>query len=209
MRVQAVVPAAGLSTRFPGNKLLEPVAGKPLIARTVGLLVEQELIEKVVVVTGFMREGVESAISRHFGEQLSEGRVVLAYNPRFAEGGMSSSIRVGLLYVDETADVLVMPGDVGCVKKRTVGLVVREHVESGSLITVASYAGRLGHPIIFSSRMRPELESISEETRGLKRLVSSFYDKIRVVETGDPGVILDADYPESAKKCEELLREEG
>lgn len=205
--IQALVLSAGLSTRFPGNKLLFPVGGVPLIVRTISNLVVHDRIEKIIIVTGFMREEIEAVIRRYFEPALRTHKITFVYNPLYKEGGMSSSIRKGLEIADKLSDILVMPGDVGCISSETIKVVLDKHASSLSLITVACYKGRHGHPIIFKSTLRSELESIDEETYGLKKVVKNHVNEVNCVETNDPGVVLDIDTIDDLRKCEELISE--
>ncbi|NAZ11567.1 MAG: NTP transferase domain-containing protein [Desulfurococcales archaeon] len=207
--IQAIVLSAGLSTRFPGNKLLFPLGGIPIVARTIRSLVVQEKIEKVIVVTGFMREDVEAAIKRHTEPSLLDSKVIFVYNPMYREGGMSSSIKKGLEMVPRDSDILVMPGDVGCISAETIKAVLDYHVSSTSQITVACYKGRHGHPIIFKSTLRNELEAINETTYGLKKVVKNHINEVNCVETSDPGVVLDIDTTSDIEICEDLLMKKG
>lgn len=205
LSIDAIVLAAGLSSRFPGNKLLTIVGGFPLIVRTIRNLVVQEKLNRIVVVTGYMREEIENVINTYFEEKIKSGKIRIAYNPLFRNVGMSSSIKVGLSFVDLTADILIMPGDVGCVEENTIRMVLERHVESTLPITIACYKGRHGHPILFKSFLRRELEDINEETYGLKRIINDYLKQINCVETNDKGVIIDIDTLGDVKKCEDLL----
>lgn len=53
-RFAVILPAAGRSTRFgsPRNKLLEPLAGVPVIRRAVDAFVDREDVETVIIATG-------------------------------------------------------------------------------------------------------------------------------------------------------------
>ncbi len=190
--IVAVVVAAGLSSRFPGNKLLYEIGGKPLIALTVSRILEAG-VGRVVVVLGHQASRVFEAIINNVQDTM---RLVFVYNKDFAEGGMSSSVKTGIRVVPKDLHIMVHPGDVPFLKAETIRRVAEIHLKEKNLITVACYKGRGGHPIIFSPLLREELENIKEETFGLKEVVSRHRDEIRRVETDDPGVLRDVDYPE-------------
>lgn len=67
MTVGAVIVAAGRSERMMGvDKLLRPIAGAPLIARTVACFLGHTAIDQVVVVVSAAnRAEVENAVGRH------------------------------------------------------------------------------------------------------------------------------------------------
>lgn len=204
--LKAIVLAAGLSTRFHGNKLLYSVCGTPLIVRAITSLIRKEEIGNIVVVTGHMREEVEETIKRHFMEHLEGGRITAVYNPLFREGGMSSSVKRGLEVIDKGSDILVLPGDVGCLSESTIDEVIEKYKETSWPILVACLKGRHGHPIIFRASLRGELEAIGEDSQGLKEVVKNHIKDVYCVETEDPGVLLDIDTSEDVRKCEDLLR---
>ena len=86
-QIDAIVLAAGLSTRAgERNKLLLPLAGKPLIAHAVEAALGS-LACKVHVVTGHQSDELAAA--------LNDYTVNFVHNPNYAEG-MSSSIKSGI-----------------------------------------------------------------------------------------------------------------
>ncbi len=190
--IVAVVVAAGLSSRFPGNKLLYEIRGKPIISITVSKILEAG-VGRVVVVLGHQASKVFEALINNIQDPT---KLIFVYNKDFAGGGMSSSVRTGIRVVPEHLHIMVHPGDVPFLKANTIRKVAKLHLEESNLITVACYKGRGGHPIIFSPALRGELENIKEETFGLKEVVLRHRKEIRRVETGDPGVLRDVDYPE-------------
>ncbi len=196
-RIVVITPAAGLSTRFPGDKMLYVVGGKPLISWTVEKLLRAG-VDKLVVVLGYRAEDVLKAILSNVSDTT---RLYFAYNSEYSIGGMSSSIKRGLGLVCEGEHIMVHPGDVPCVKIESIRKVMEEALKSKESITVAAYNGRKSHPIVFKPYLLKELLEIGEETRGLKGVISRHYDEIRIVETGDPGTLRDIDRIEDLKEC--------
>src|SRR6185312_11949427 len=85
-RIAAIVLAAGLSRRMGRNKLLLPVAGKPMVVRVVDALL-QSMIGEILVVTGHQAAEVEALLaSRH---------VRFLHNPDYAEG-LGTSVARGI-----------------------------------------------------------------------------------------------------------------
>jgi molybdenum cofactor cytidylyltransferase len=60
---------------------------------------------------------------------------------------------------------------------------------------VPRYRGRRGHPVIFSSRLFPELLRAPLAV-GAKSVVNAHQDETLEIETEDRGVIVDIDTPE-------------
>ena len=185
----AIVLAAGLSTRFPGNKLLYKWWGKPVIKHTVENILNS-IVDRVVVVTGYMVDEIEKVLKD------VDDRVELVYNPNYVEG-MSSSVKTGVKHVvkkyDDVEALVFTPGDCAWIPSIVYDLMITKFREDKPLILVASYQGVKGHPIMFNSELIPDLVNVSEETRGLKHVVKKYYWGLRIYETNQPGVLLDLD----------------
>jgi len=186
----AVILAAGLSTRFPGNKLLYTWWGKPVIKHTVENALNSA-VDSVVVVTGYMKREVESALSD------LNGKLHLVYNPDYGKG-MSSSVKAGVRFVAENYKggveaVIFTPGDCAWIPSVVYDIMISHHREYKPLILVASYVGRRGHPILFDSKLVSELLNVDEETRGLKGVVEKYKWGLREIDLPFPGIVLDLD----------------
>jgi len=185
-----VVLAAGMSTRFSGNKLLYKWWGKPIIKHTVENILNSS-IDQVVVVTGHMHREISSTL-----EDLGSS-IDITYNPDY-RSGMSTSVKHGVKYIVEkygrnVEAIVFTPGDCAWIPSIIYDLVITYFYENKPLIVVASYHKRRGHPILFNSRLIPELLNISEETRGLKYVVKKYWWGLREYEVNHPGVLLDID----------------
>lgn len=123
MKVTAVVLAAGASSRFGSNKLLAPLAGRPVLQHALDAVAAAGLGD-VVVVLGDGHAAVEQEIAWR-----RERRVV---NARPGDG-LSSSLRVGL---DAAADdpacdaVIVVLGDQPALQPGAVEAVVAAATDS-------------------------------------------------------------------------------
>lgn len=190
--IVCVVPAAGESSRFPWNKLLFIYNEKPIIVQTISNILGSGVVDDVVLVTGYQSSSIVE-LTRRYGLNV---RVV--YNQDY-KSGMSSSIKLGVKYVTEAFKnvhgVMVNPGDAAWIHPGIYTLLVVKFLEYMDRydIVVATYRGRRGHPIIFSGRLLSELESVSEETQGLREVVKKHSQSTLLVETGYPGVVLDLD----------------
>lgn len=103
MKVQLLVPAAGLGTRLGkrGPKALLPLAGQPLLARTLKRFVELGLVERAVVTVPAGREG-------EFADALESAFPGSPFT--FVEGGAErqDSVRRGLEALRPDTDVVVI-----------------------------------------------------------------------------------------------------
>jgi len=189
--IACIVPAAGVSSRFPWNKLLYG-SEKPLITQTLDNILNSALVSRIIVVTGHRSNEIVEAIRRY----IDTGKVWITHNPNY-NAGMSSSIKRGLEALRSELSlfrgVMVNPADAAWIHSGIYDYVSIKFLESGKKIAVATYQGKRGHPIIFSTSIFNELEAISEETRGLKSVVNKYWYDTLLVETGYPGVLLDLD----------------
>ena len=71
--------------------------------------------------------------------------------------------------------------------------------ETKKLIVIPRCGGRRGHPVIFSSRLFPELLSAPLE-KGAKVVVHAHRDETLEIETDFAGVTIDIDTPEEYRQ---------
>ena len=208
MFVTAVILAAGMSTRFPGNKMVYKVSigGEqvPLIKYLVDKFLKSGVVDDVVVVVGHDKEAVINAVGDH--------RVKFVFNPDYRIG-MSSSVKVGVSTVMKYSDIVaVHPGDVVFIRTQTIRFLIdyARRLASTTLkfVVIPKYGAKGGHPLIIGRDLLGEVLNISEETRGLKGFLSNVRDYIRYVETNDVGVVADVDTPEDLEKNKHLLTTE-
>ena len=180
-----IVLAAGTSSRYGRNKLVELVDGKPMVARVVEAGLGSGL-QDVVVVTGHEREVVLEALKSYKFEEV--------FNADYLSG-MSTSVKAGVGSVkDRARAVVVCPGDMAFMDAAVVRAVVERYERSPSAIVVATYKGRNAHPILFDASLFADLLRISEGSRGMKEVVERHADRTAKVEVGTPKALLDIDY---------------
>ncbi len=191
--IPIIILAAGMSTRFPGNKLLYSIKGKPLITYTIESALNSRA-DEVIVVLGHRASEIAKVISNY--------DVVLILNPEY-EKGMSYSVKRGVRAVHKWASaVIIHPADVAFVPSVVFNQVIEEYEKSKSPIVVAAYKGERGHPILFSRELFKEILNISEETLGLKAVTRKYRDETLVVETGYKEVVVDIDTIDDLKKLD-------
>jgi molybdenum cofactor cytidylyltransferase len=115
-----VVLAAGASSRFGSQKLLAPLAGRPLLQHVLDVVAGAGL-DDTVVVLGDARAAVEAAVAWRHERRVRNVR---------PQDGLSSSLRVGLDAAAEdpsTEAVVVVLGD----QPRVRPDVIRAVIEAG------------------------------------------------------------------------------
>jgi molybdenum cofactor cytidylyltransferase len=177
-RVAAVVLAAGLSTRFPGDKLLHPFMGKPLAEHIALTLVQVPVVARIAVCPPdnpargdlFLRRGFEVAVNTDPGR------------------GMGTSLAVAA----ERASALDLDAMLVCLAD--MPLVTREHLEAllalDADVVATEAAGVRSPPIVFARAVFPDLLKLTGDT-GPRHLLTS----AALVEA-DPEIVRDFDTPE-------------
>jgi molybdenum cofactor cytidylyltransferase len=182
-RVLGVVLAAGMGTRMGGTKVVRPVAGKPMVERVVDAALGSRLAATAVVV-GHEAEGVRAIL---------EGRPVhILDNPSFADG-LSTSVRAALLSFGPDYDAaLFLLADQPFVTAGLIDRLLEAYAASGRPIVRPEVDGRPGNPVLFSSRLFPELLRETGD-RGGREVVQQHAGEVCLVAVDDPSACLDVD----------------
>jgi molybdenum cofactor cytidylyltransferase len=174
-------------------KPLLPWNGVPLVEYQIASLIEAGVFQ-VIVVLGHEHEAI--------APQASGDRVNIVVNTAYRQG-KATSVRAGLTAVDTAAtDILLLAVD----QPRTpeiISAVIESHIGDDALITSPRYAGRGGHPLIFSAQLRDELETITEESQGVREVFRAHADEVNEVAMDNPMIRLDINDQEA---YEEALR---
>lgn len=191
-----LILAAGEGRRMGTQKLLLELDGKPILQHVVDTALAVGFHE-VVVVVGSQSERVISTINF--------GPAKIVVNKEYA-AGLSSSLKLGLKAFTSKPDAyLVMLGDQPLVRLETVRKLLDEHAKTNPLMSIPTYHGRRGNPVVLSSRILSEIQTLSGDA-GAKQLLDRHPDEVKWVEVDDHGVTLDVDTPEDYKDILEMMR---
>ena len=183
-RIQAIVLAAGFSTRHP-DKLVHPIQGTPAIIRSVQSLLESGL--EPLLVLGHQVDRLEAMLRSEFADTVQ-----LIHNEDYSLG-MASSIRSGLLACNsQTEAYLIHLADKPFVRTETVKSLVDTWLEDRPGILVPEFEGMHGHPVIFSNTMREALLKLTGDS-GANRLLQEMNSVVHRLSTQDAGVTMDMD----------------
>jgi len=157
MTVAAILLAGGASSRMGQPKALLPWGDQKLVEYQIDQL-RQPPVERVVVVLGPEDERIRPVVEQTGAEVL--------VNELYMRG-RASSLRVGARAVaDDTRTIVVL--DVDQPRPRRVHRLIENHVRASSLITVATFEGKRGHPTVVDGWLLPELRRVRERTEGLR-----------------------------------------
>ncbi len=127
------------------------------------------------------------------GDVLAATGLRIILNPVASEG-MGTSLARGVRATQDAAGWIIALADMPWIAPATIDAVAA-HLRGGASMAAPSHAGRRGHPVGFSGRWREELCRLSGDT-GAKRLIEAHPDALELVETADPGIFRDIDYPQ-------------
>jgi molybdenum cofactor cytidylyltransferase len=190
MSVAAIVLAAGRSTRMGMNKMLADIGGKSLIGRTVDAVLASRA-RPVVLVTGHEPEKLAESVA---------GRdIVVVRNPRYDEG-LSTSLIAGIAALPKRARAaLICLGDMPLVAATTLDMMVDSfESEPGLGAVVPACGGEWGNPVLISRKLFALVATLHGDT-GARKLLQARAD-VKVIEVGDPAILVDADTPASLRE---------
>lgn len=194
-RIAGLVLAAGNSSRMgpERNKLVEEIAGRPLVAGPVDALLEAG-IAPVFVVTGFEADRVRSAL----GDRACE----FIHHEAWAEG-MGSTLAHGVrairALVPPPAALLVSVGDLPGLRAQHVKSVVEAACSATggidpSRIVIPTHRSRRGHPVLFGSAHFAALSRLEGEQGG-RSILEANDASVCNLELDDDAILRDIDTP--------------
>ena len=182
-----LILAAGRSQRFGRtriNKLLAPIAGRPMIQSVLQAALRSSA-RPIVVVSGHQRSAIDRAL-----RPLRSRCWRLRFN-RHHRRGMSSSIIAGLRALPDNLDgVLIALGDMPALDPRVIDQLIHAFEASDDAV-IARSAGQRGNPVLIGRSLFADLEALRGDI-GARRLLQQGSRKLRFIEA-DRSVIADID----------------
>jgi molybdenum cofactor cytidylyltransferase len=77
----------------------------------------------------------------------------------------------------------------------TIGAPLAAALAAGALAAAPAHGGRRGHPVLFAAALFPRLAALSGDS-GARALLDDLGPGLALVESDDPGVLLDIDTPD-------------
>lgn len=173
------------------QKLLLPWAGKPLLRHLVDELLASR-VHRIVVVLGAVHDEVRTS--------LKGAAVAIVTNPKSAESGMLSSVRIGLeATVDLGEAFMVVLGDQPSLSARLVDELIAFWEQDKRDIVRPVFRERHGHPVLIPVAFRARVLQDFDEV-GLKGLLRTYPERVRELKGSDQGVVTDVDTPEDYER---------
>ena len=191
--VAGVILAAGrgrrMKMRIGGRtgalKQLLPFRGAPLISHVVHHARASQL-EPVCLVLGHRAAEVQAQV------ELTGVEVVVNAN---YEDGQAGSLIAGLNSVaSRCTAVMFLLGDQPLISAALMDRLIEAHRQTQAAITLPTFEGRRGNPVIVAASRFTELRQLTGDT-GARVLFDAHAAEIQAVAVHDPAVLLDVDTP--------------
>ncbi len=190
--IAGIVLAAGSARRMGALKQLLPMGRQTVIEVVVERVAP--CVDKLVVVLGHRAREVAAA--------LQDSPAECVVNREHA-AGMLTSVQCGIRAAGEVAAYLVCLGDQPAVDHRVIEQVVSAAASARKGITIPTWAGRGGHPVLVARRYGPEILALSPD-QGLHAVTRGHPEDTLEVPVGVSEILDDMDTPEDYQR--ELAR---
>ncbi len=172
-----LVLAAGSSKRLGQPKQLLPYRGTTLLGWTLAQAEASPALDEVLVIVGHASAAILASVTL--------GRARAVQNDEFGEG-CAASYRTGLAAADPRAEgVMILLSDQPGVDTDAIGRVAAAWRAERSPITLASYQGTPGHPLLFDCQLFPDLDALHGDKAAWK-IIDQRPDWVHTTELGRP-----------------------
>lgn len=199
MSVAGIVLSGGSSSRMGTPKALLDYRGEPFIVRILEALEALDLKTRVVVLgPPSQATPIRTAIAGH------DCLVVENPNP---ERGQIASLRRALeaLAPIRPPAALVWPVDLPHVHLSTIERLLEHYRRERGAVTLPTFAGKRGHPVIWDASLFEELQSSAAAgTEGARAVLHAHAGEVHAVSVDDPAIVDPIDTPED---YERLIRD--
>ncbi|MGV2830030.1 nucleotidyltransferase family protein [Myxosarcina sp. GI1(2024)] len=180
----ALILAAGYSTRMGTCKATLPWHNGRSLLRYQA----EEFLQ-----AGFMPIIVLGTHNAHLQTDCPHGsRIVINQQ---GDRGKTSSILTGLQSLPQTVSTITISAVDQPRSTHVYMALLQAYRSKKALITIPCYREKLGHPILFSHQILPELEKIEEATFGLRQVIHKFYCQLHRIKFMTPEILIDLNTP--------------
>lgn len=189
--ISAILLAAGESRRMGSPKALLHYQGQTFIERICTAFLTAG-VDELIVVLGARAEEIGRALPTHPALRS-------VVNSRYSQGQLSSlMVGIGALSPESEAAIVNLV-DHPLVSSETIKAVIDSFRAAPLHIVIASYQGKRGHPVLFSSQIYGEILAAPLD-QGAKVVVRKDPTRVREIPLDDPGILADIDTPEEYRR---------
>ena len=182
MKLCALLLAAGASRRFgPDNKLLAQLPDGQRLAQAAAL----PLVQTLERVNAVVRPG-----EQQLADLLQQSGCRIIWHED-ADAGMGSSLAKGISVASDCDGWLVALADMPWIRPGSV-LQVADALRAGAAIARPMYQGKAGHPVGFSARFGPQLQTLDDD-HGARSIINATPHLLHKIDCDDPAVLHDID----------------
>ena len=189
--IVGIILSAGESKRMGKPKQLLPW-GKSVILQQVIDNASNSRLGTILLVLG-------SHANEIAGKIIVPSKTRIVVNRDFQEG-MSSSVKCGVKNAPDKAEAyMLLLGDQPFIGPDIIDKLMDSYQTSKNGIIIPVYAGKRGHPVIFSAKYKKELLAIGDG--GAKVVVDNHVRDILEVRVDSAEVLTDIDTPQDYQKA--------
>jgi molybdenum cofactor cytidylyltransferase len=189
--LEAVVLAAGSGVRFGGGKLIAPWRNGVLLDGALAAAFAAPA--RTVTVVWGADPAVPDAAKAFAARAGQTEQLSLVNAPDHAEG-MAATLRAGIASLaSDTAGAFVFLGDMPRLPAAVLSKLAAA-LAAGAPAAAPVFAGRRGHPVLFSAMLFPQLLALTGD-EGARAVLQKLGASLATVEAPDEGVLFDIDLP--------------
>ena len=191
--IRGILLAAGYSTRFGSNKLLQALpAGAAEAGTPIGVAAARHMLEALPESIAVVRPRAQK-----LGKMLRDAgcNTVVC---RSANEGMGTSLAAGVRATSDAKGWVIALADMPFIRPETIRIVTKA-LQEGAAIVAPSFRGERGHPVGFALRFYEELSSLRGDN-GAREFLGQHPEWVKIFEVDDPGVVHDVDKPSDLER---------
>ncbi|MDQ1363540.1 MAG: molybdenum cofactor cytidylyltransferase [Pseudomonadota bacterium] len=182
MNIAGILLAAGRSTRFGRDKLIEPLGDTCIAAQSALNLLPH--VQSLTIVIAKDNHPLANRL-----ENITSAIVSCAHSHQ----GMSASLICGIQHTMNSDGWLIALADMPFIQQ-DVYAKITSAAQQGNTIVVPRFQNQRGHPVFISKKFRGGLLQLQGDC-GARDLLRAHAHEIVSVEVSDAGILRDVDYP--------------
>jgi molybdenum cofactor cytidylyltransferase len=189
MEIDAVILAAGYSSRAKAFKMELPIGEKPVLRHVIDAF--YPICNRIIVVGGYKIDIIEQIL------KVYNSKVTLVYNEEY-DKGMFSSVKCGVQEV-MGHHFFLTPGDYPLITTK----LCEQFIDYTGEIVIPRYQERRGHPILLPFSCRDEIMKV-EDSSNLKCYLDNKKKKYLNIE--DDSILYDIDTKEDYEQIMNMYK---